>query len=454
MSSLDKLVVALSGPKHVRTPEGSKKYDAPIGALITLHLQAIAHAHDMQQSELDSPGAAKALSSPLENSSAHQAPTMSAMEERMQKRANASAASYRVATGKEAARHSAEAKSSGVSDLANPAQAKATANAPKPSMAHQAPTKPVAGALQGSKSPSNSDLEDPAQAKATMNAPKPSSAHEAPKSVIGKLADKMPKGEAGTKQNPIKTSDVNEAAAALGKGQFVELSSRHEVSTLIDKLAELVNDAKTKGDKAPDYDLCKVTVPGTNLFCAESKGVPRTMMPQLKGIPIKGSQADKLPKNDKGEVDLGPEFVKWLKEKKNIAVKDDNINASHLKASQVQLNGGKVAGMSKAMLAGKVPAEPIFVTNDDYIVDGHHRWAANVANEITTGKDIVMPTYQIDENIIPVLAYANFFSKHMGIPQAGVGAASPVSAPKSNIEKLKAGVKGTAAEQQTAKRKA
>lgn len=186
--------------------------------------------------------------------------------------------------------------------------------------------------------------------------------------------------------------------------------------------------------------------------CAESKGIPRTMMPQLKGIPLPGTPADKMQKNDKGEVDLGPEFVKWLKENKGIDVVDANIDASHLKASQNQLNGAKVAGMSQAMLAGKVPESPIFVTQDDYIVDGHHRWAANVANEIKTNKAITMPTYQIKSDIIHVLAYANHFTKHNGIPQAGVGAPAPTGAgPKTDLQAKKAGMAGTATEQLAAK---
>ena len=36
-----------------------------------------------------------------------------------------------------------------------------------------------------------------------------------------------------------------------------------------------------KGGKAPNFNLCNVSVTGSNLFCAESKGIPRIQMPQL-----------------------------------------------------------------------------------------------------------------------------------------------------------------------------
>lgn len=223
----------------------------------------------------------------------------------------------------------------------------------------------------------------------------------------------------GSKENPIRTADVVEAAQALQEGKYVQLHSKRVVATLLDKLAENVEEAKRSGKNAPNYDLCKVTVARTNLFCTLSKGVARINMPQLKGVPTPGSEADKMAKNDKGEVDLGPAFVEFLAGR-GIQTKLSKIDAKYLKASQIELNGAKIAGMSKAMLAGKVKEEPIFVTSDDYIVDGHHRWAANVANEIRKNKAIIMPVMEIQSNIIPVLHYANYFSLQMGIPQAKV----------------------------------
>lgn len=479
MGSLENLIVALSGQKHVRTPEGAQKYGQPIGSLIQLHLEAISHANSLHDasgvnthtphagmpSEFGPAHAAASTMHPPAPPAPHQAPSKPGVSKPLAKGGPASPefgpAQTKATLGapKPSSAHQAP---SGSSEF-GPAHAKATMHAPAPANAHQAPSKP-----SGSK-PLASGAASPefgaAQTKATLGALKPSSAHQAPSatpkvdklaSKVGKAAPGAPKAGAtkgtGSKADPIVTSDVVEAAKALGEGKFVTLNSRHEVSTLIDKLAEIVDDAKKKGENAPTYDLCKVSVPGTNLFCAESKGIPRTMMPQLKGIPLPGTPADKMQKNDKGEVDLGPEFVKWLKENKGIDVVDANIDASHLKASQNQLNGAKVAGMSQAMLAGKVPESPIFVTQDDYIVDGHHRWAANVANEIKTNKAINMPTYQIKSDIIHVLAYANHFTKHNGIPQAGVGAPAPTGAgPKTDLQAKKAGMAGTATEQLAAK---
>ena len=94
--------------------------------------------------------------------------------------------------------------------------------------------------------------------------------------------------------------DVRRAALLLSQGHAVSLRQPREVSILLEELGRIVADAVAKGDAAPSYDLCKVTVRNTSLFCVESKGIPRIKMPQLKGIPDAGSKADSKPKDKKG----------------------------------------------------------------------------------------------------------------------------------------------------------
>lgn len=235
-------------------------------------------------------------------------------------------------------------------------------------------------------------------------------------------------GELGSKGNPIKTSDPLEAVTALHEGKYVELETVDQVSTLLNELARIANEAKAAGVDAPNYDLCLVTVPNTNLFCAESKGIPRIQMPQLGGQPVPGSRADALPKNDNGEVDIGPQFVEHLRDQ-GIGVENKRKLASHLKASQSELVGPKVAGMMKAMESGNENAirnireASIFVTKDGYVVDGHHRWAAVVGLDAAEGglDDLDMPIQEIDMEILDVLEEANRFAIAMGVPpQAAV----------------------------------
>ena len=39
-------------------------------------------------------------------------------------------------------------------------------------------------------------------------------------------------------------------------------------------------------------NLCDVTVPGTNMFCGDNKGIPRAEMPQLKSKPWKKGEGE------------------------------------------------------------------------------------------------------------------------------------------------------------------
>lgn len=196
---------------------------------------------------------------------------------------------------------------------------------------------------------------------------------------------------------------------------------RQQISTIIDKLAELGKQAKEKGEKAPNFNLCQVTVPGTNLYCDGNKGIPREDMPQFKGTPEPGSPADKLPKDENGEADT-EEFFKEMLNKQGIKVSEPTeVPADRLKATQSELVGPKVAGMSKVLADQNHPAyekitAPIYVSNDGYVLDGHHRWAAIIAhNASNPDNQIPMKVRVIDEPIIPLVKRSNSFAEAIGI---------------------------------------
>jgi hypothetical protein len=213
---------------------------------------------------------------------------------------------------------------------------------------------------------------------------------------------------------------------------------RQQISTIIDKLAELGKQAKDKGEKAPNFNLCQVSIPGTNLYCDGNKGIERADMPQFKGTPQPGSPADKLPKDESGEADT-EEFFKQMLNKKGIKVSEPtSVPPDRLKATQSELVGVKVAGMSKVLADKNHPAygkitAPIYVSNDGYVLDGHHRWAAVVAHNAANPKNqIPMNVRVIDEPIVPLVKRSNEFAEAMGIraKAADTGAAggpSPIT---------------------------
>jgi hypothetical protein len=229
--------------------------------------------------------------------------------------------------------------------------------------------------------------------------------------------------------------DVERAAQLLGEGKEVELNQPSQVATLLTKLGEIVKEAERKGDAAPDYDLCKVSVKGTNLFCVESHGIPRIDMPQLKGVPAEGSTADKLEKDDRGEVDISDEFRQHLIAQ-GIPIHEETERSDHLRATQRELNGVKVGGMLATLHRGERfhPDPPLFISRDGYIVDGHHRWAAKVALDLEDNEpgDIGIRVERIDAGIIQILAEARAFANEWGLPQAGFHAGPKID-PKTGL---------------------
>jgi len=224
------------------------------------------------------------------------------------------------------------------------------------------------------------------------------------------------KGAGEQRRQSTKVKDIAEAIRLLSEGQIVELDSAEQIYTLIDELYKFANEAKAKGEKAPNADLCKVSVPGTNLFCGESLGVERSKMPQLSGKPREGSVADGLPKSDKGEVNIGKMFTDRLSEL-NVDVSGETVPAASLRASQSELVGGNVAWMMNNGDKIGLDTGRIFVSRDGYVIDGHHRWAALVGRDTSDGRlgDVSINVTQIDMPIAEVLQFANEFADEVGV---------------------------------------
>jgi hypothetical protein len=217
-----------------------------------------------------------------------------------------------------------------------------------------------------------------------------------------------------------------EALEALQQGKTVQFTDIARVNTLIEKLADFAEKAK-KGGKELKLNLCQVSIPGTNLFCGESlrgpdgKPLPRDVMPQLGGIPKKGSPADdekKFPKNNVGGVDIGPAFEQHLAEK-GVAVKRASVPAASLKASQAELKSSSVAFLMSPEGRKKMEdmGGTIYVSRDGYVIDGHHRWAALVGIDTEDGKIGQTPIQVtvVDMPIREVLKEAGTFADVMGI---------------------------------------
>ena len=86
---------------------------------------------------------------------------------------------------------------------------------------------------------------------------------------------------------------------------------------------------------------------------------------------------NKLPQIPTKEI---PEFVDFCQEN-GINVRAVRIGVMNLRPIQKHLNVDKV---KKFLYSNEPQQVPLMVSNDNHIMDGHHRWAAAAVNDKTT----------------------------------------------------------------------
>jgi hypothetical protein len=235
----------------------------------------------------------------------------------------------------------------------------------------------------------------------------------------------------GTAADPIDVKgDVREALRQLAAGNHVRLNKVPELTLLMQEVARHAAETEASGkDEKPDWDFGRLSVKGTNLFAAQNKGIRRINMPQFSGLAQPGTHAAQVAGGAGKFADLTDEFEQHLKDK-GIKVERATMPAAHLKATQSELVGGKVAGFARAFLQGnpkavKAMSEPIMVTRDGYVIDGHHRWGANMLVDAVDGKldnDAPMNVRKVDMDIGAMIPYANHWAQKVGIAPAAADA--------------------------------
>jgi hypothetical protein len=250
----------------------------------------------------------------------------------------------------------------------------------------------------------------------------------------------IPKGYAGHTEG-VRVRTVEEAYNLLTNQQKVILAKPEMVSTLLDKLAAIGEQAKAAGKKAPKVNLCNVSVEGSNIFCLGNRGISRVAMPQLRGKAAPGSLSDALPKSARGNVNLGPVFTDDLVQS-GVKVAHERLSADRLKSTQNQLDGIKVAGIMKRMEQGTFgDEETIFVSKDGYVIDGHHRWAAQVGRDFRQGQpsgETKVLVTRVDLPILQVLVRAHQFAEKWGVGASEYGACELIDEMRRVVARLAA----------------
>jgi hypothetical protein len=233
----------------------------------------------------------------------------------------------------------------------------------------------------------------------------------------------------GTADDPIDVrGDLDRAIQLMAGGKHVRLNQLDEVSTLISKVDELATEMKAKTGQMPKWDLGMISVKGTNLFTAQTRGIPRVRMPQLSGPAAPGSPAAAIVGGAGKFADLAEQFRQQLG-RDRIPVTDRIVKVAHLRATQTQLTASTVAGIAEAFEHGnpavkEMMKEPLWVSRDNYVIDGHHRWAAKMVIDAQDGKlgdDTTQEVHQVGMDIGAIIPYANAFAQRMGIAPTDIG---------------------------------
>lgn len=241
-----------------------------------------------------------------------------------------------------------------------------------------------------------------------------------------------------------------------------------EIDDEIEKILETTDGVvSTAQFKRFVFDLCQVTAVKASPFCLGNKGVPRYAMPQAAGMPLEDEQGRRLDtpagrkfdrqvaelrskvdtlrkdgapqaeidkaqaKLDKfvkeKEIDAADEFVEFLRKRGYIVELDEQgkpkatrVPTSQLRPTQGEMKGEQVAGMLDSYLKGTYDPskKPIFITSDNFVIDGHHRYGAVAAADGLDGvldNNHLMNVTVINGTLSEILPLANLFAREFGI---------------------------------------
>lgn len=129
-------------------------------------------------------------------------------------------------------------------------------------------------------------------------------------------------------------------------------------------------------------NLCRKTK-----ICKHNLGIPRSKMPQIEDDSIR-------------------DFLKYIK--KSHSIKKQRFPVSKLKATQNQLSLKAIRKKQKKIKQGNYNTSPILISKDNYILDGHHRWASLRDCEMNpkncnTNRKFKIKVFKIDSPIKPLL---------------------------------------------------
>jgi len=174
-----------------------------------------------------------------------------------------------------------------------------------------------------------------------------------------------------------------------------------EVGKVVPADAEFLLDKMA--DREDNPDLTNLEIVGTKLFTRDNLGIKRDQMPQV-------------PSGAKDE------FLDEMT-KRGIGVKREKVSPQDLHPIQAEISASKTGKILRDLNQNghkKGDGARIVVSSDNFVIDGHHRWAASAFMSLNDG-DEKIPVLRVDMTHMELIDVVRAWNKAMDIKPIGMG---------------------------------
>jgi hypothetical protein len=213
-----------------------------------------------------------------------------------------------------------------------------------------------------------------------------------------------PKPKLKPGRKPDASGTVEQRAEKLANGQRIQVTQKE---------AKQIMDIMSKREDNPD--LTNMHVENTQLYDEDNLGIPRNKMPQV-------------PSNTKAV------FISEM-EKRGARVQRGVADPAKLHPIQAEMSASKVGLIMKKLREKGTATDDggrIIISKDNYVIDGHHRWAA--ASMLSfEDSSVKLPVIRVDMNHKDLIDATLAWNAAVGIKPIGMGESNP----GSNFKKWK-----------------
>ena len=201
-----------------------------------------------------------------------------------------------------------------------------------------------------------------------------------------------PKPKLKPGRKPDATGTLEERAEKLANGERIEVTKK-EVKKMVDILAKM----------SGNPDLTNMHIKDTQLYDEDNLGIPRNKMPQV-------------PSDAKGQ------FITVM-EQRGARVQRGVADPTKLHPIQAEISATKSAQISKSLKEKGTATDDggrIIISRDNYIIDGHHRWAATALLSMDD-PSIRLPVIRVDMDHQDLIGATLAWNQATGIQSIGLG---------------------------------